>query len=75
MPYLANIDLPTNLRRLLPSHAQDIYRAAFNSAWQEYEDPSKRHDHASQEEVSSRVAWAAVKLKFEKRDGEWMSIE
>jgi cation transport regulator len=39
----------------LPEHGQDIYREAFNHAWQQYAgDPP-------QEELAHRVAWAAVK--------------
>ena len=51
MPYPSIQDLPENVRENLPKHAQEIYQAAFNNAWQEYQ-----HD----EERSHRVAWAAV---------------
>jgi cation transport regulator len=71
MPYSHNIDLPVNIRSLLPVHAQDIYRSAFNNAWKEYNLASKRRSNASQEEVSFRVAWAAVKSKYEKIGGRW----
>ncbi len=73
MPYPKNIDLPVNIRGILPDHAQEIFRSAFNSAWREYELASKRRDDESQEELSFRVAWAAVKSKYEKRGGRWMS--
>lgn len=66
MPYSQNADLPSNVTNVLPSHAQDIYREAFNSAWDEYEDPDKRRDDASQEEVAHRVAWQAIKKTYEK---------
>ncbi|MFP3707037.1 ChaB family protein [Paraburkholderia sp. SIMBA_009] len=33
MPYATNDDLPASVRNHLPSHAQDIFRAAFNHAW------------------------------------------
>jgi cation transport regulator len=53
MPYLTNDDLPIPVQRYLPEHGQDIFREAFNHAWQEYAgDPS-------QEEIAHRVAWAA----------------
>lgn len=57
MPYKNLTDLPDSVRDNLPHHAQEIYRAAFNSAWEEY-----NHD----EERAHRVAWAAVKQKYEK---------
>ena len=33
MPYAINADLPVLIRRDLPSHAQDIFREAFNHAY------------------------------------------
>lgn len=73
MPYKTDSDLPTSVRDALPKHAQDIYRAAFNSAWDEYSDASKRRGSESREEAAHRVAWAAVKDKYEKDDksGKW----
>ena len=64
MPYQNVSDLPPSVRDHLPKHAQEIYRAAFNSAWDEY-----KHD----EERAHRVAWAAVKEKYEKdeKSGDW----
>jgi len=32
MPYRSNTYLPPSARHHLPAHAQNIYRAAFNSA-------------------------------------------
>jgi cation transport regulator len=62
------------VRDNLPRHAQEIYKEAFNSGWQEYADPAARRDHASQEEVAHRVAWAAVKQKYEKDEqGRWVA--
>ena len=57
MPYKNLSDLPDSVKDNLPKHAQDIYRAAYNSAWNEYKDPDERRDDASREEVSHRVAW------------------
>ena len=33
MTYEQNSDLPKGVRNNLPAHAQDIYREAFNHAW------------------------------------------
>ena len=71
MPYKANKDLPENVTHVLPTHAQDIYREAFNHAWQEYADPAARRDNASQEETAHKVAWAAVKKKYKKIGDTW----
>ncbi len=73
MPYKTSSELPESVREHLPTHAQEIYRAAYNSAWTEYEDPHRRQGDESREEVSHKVAWAAVKEEYEKDDssGEW----
>jgi cation transport regulator len=60
VPYTHNSDLPDAVRLHLPAHAQDIYRKAFNAAWDEYRD---RADH---EGLAHRVAWAAVKKSIYK---------
>lgn len=63
MPYSSNSDLPDSVKDHLPDHAQDIFRAAFNHALDEYK---------GDEERGFRVAWAAVERDYEKgKDGEW----
>jgi cation transport regulator len=77
MPYETIKDLPDSVRENLPKHAQEIYLAAFNSAWEEYKDPKERRGKASREETAHKVAWAAVKDKYEKDDasGKWKAKE
>ena len=66
MPYRVNADLPPSVRGHLPEHAQDIFREAFNRAYAEHErDPR-------QEEAAFRIAWAAVKRRYEKFGDEWV---
>jgi cation transport regulator len=67
----ATKELPDSVKNSLPSHAQDIYREAFDSAWDEYQDPAKRRGYESLEEVAHKVAWAAVKKKYQKVGEEW----
>ncbi len=72
MPYKQNSELPDSVTNVLPAHAQDIYREAFDSAWDEYKEPKDRRGDSSREEVAHRVAWQAVKQKYEKGDdGKW----
>lgn len=72
MPYTSTSELPESVRNVLPAHAQDIYKEAFNSAYDEYKDKDERRDDASREEVAHRVAWGAVKKVYEKGDdGKW----
>jgi cation transport regulator len=63
MPYDNLSDLPDSVRNNLPEHAQEIYRAAYNSAEDQYGEESRAH----------RVAWSAVENKYEKNDkGNWV---
>lgn len=72
MPYDRLSDLPDSVRDHVPKHAQEIYKEAFNSAWQHYKDPDDRRGDATREETAHRVAWAAVKDKYAKGDdGQW----
>ena len=71
MPYHSANDLPDNVRNVLPKHAQEIYLAAFNNAWDEYKDPEERRGDANREETAHKVAWSAVKKEYEKRGDEW----
>ena len=72
MPYKTVSELPASVKNSLPKHAQETYLAAFNNAWEEYEDPTTRRGGASREEVAHKVAWAAVKLSYVKRDDKWV---
>jgi cation transport regulator len=63
VPYENLTDLPDSVRNNLPKHAQEIYRAAFNLAEDQYGEESRAH----------RVAWAAVEKKYEKNEnGDWV---
>ncbi|WP_439135621.1 ChaB family protein [Pseudomaricurvus sp.] len=72
MPYESLSDLPDSVRNVLPKHAQEIFQAAFNSAWNEYKDPGDRRGNDTREEVSFKVAWAAVKTKYTSDGDHWV---
>ena len=65
MPYRSKQELPDSVQHVLPAHAQEIYKEAFNSAWDQYKDKDERRDDASREETAH---WAAVKNSYEKGD-------
>lgn len=72
MPYKSKSELPESVRNVLPDHAQGIYKEAFNSAYEEYDKSEERRGNADREEVAHKVAWAAVKKKYEKgADDKW----
>jgi cation transport regulator len=63
MPYESLSDLPDSVRNNVPKHAQEIYRAAFNSSEEQYGEEDRAH----------RVAWSAVEQKYEKNEnGNWV---
>lgn len=71
MPYKDINDLPDSVTASLPKHAQEIYLAAYNNAWDEYKDAKDRRGNVSREETAHKVAWNAVKQKYEKDNGNW----
>ena len=73
MPYKKVSDLPDSVKNNLPKHAQEIYMEAYNSAWDEYDEPQARRSGTTHEETAHKVAWTAVKKKYEKNEktGEW----
>lgn len=72
MPYTTIEELPSSVKNHLPKHAQEIYKEAFNHAWDQYKDPSERREDASREETAHKVAWSAVKQKYEKSESDWI---
>lgn len=72
MPYKRIDQLPDSVRKNLPKHAQEIYKESYNSAEEGYRDPEKRREDGSLEETAHRVAWSAMKQKYEKKDGAWV---
>ncbi len=70
MPYSTTADLPPAVRRL-PPHAQEIFLAAFNNAWDTYAERGP----VAQEETAFRIAWAAVKKRYRKRGDIWVAKE
>ena len=68
MPYASIEDLPLSIRAHLPEHAQEIYLHAFNHAWIEYRDC----EPGRLEETAHRVAWSAVKRKYQKSGSHWI---
>lgn len=73
MPYDNIEELPGTVRGPLPEKAQEIFKEAFNDAWDRYEDPSRRKGGDSRETVAMKVAWSAVKNKYRKNeDGNWV---
>jgi cation transport regulator len=66
MPYDKMSELPDSVRENLPEGAQAIYVKAFKSAWDQYAAQDDR------EATAHKIAWSAVKQRYEKQDGGWV---
>jgi uncharacterized protein len=63
MPYKSTADLPPDVKKL-PAHGQDIFRKAFNSAYEQYDgDESRAH----------ATAWSAVRNVYKKQGSQWVA--
>jgi cation transport regulator len=72
MPYSKLNDLPDSVKDSLPRHGQEIYMEAFNNAFDQYKNPSKRRGSEDRETVAHKVAWSAVKQRYERSaQGDW----
>jgi cation transport regulator len=73
MPYKSINELDKSVRNVLPEHAQEIYKEAFNSAYDQYDQPSERRGDDDREETAHKVAWSAVKKAGYKKgdDDKW----
>jgi cation transport regulator len=72
-PYKTRDELPDPIKEHLPASAQEIYKDAFNNAWERFLDPAKLKYGGDRESASHRVAWYAVKKKYEKNaKGDWV---
>lgn len=73
MPYSSIAGLPDSVRDNLPRHAQEIYKEAFNHAYDEY----AARGAEERERTAHKVAWSAVKKKYKKDDasGAWHEAE
>ncbi len=70
MPFSSRNDLPKKVKDALRDvpHAQDMYKEAFNSAYDQYASAESREDDRTREETAHAVAWSAVKRVYEKGD-------
>ncbi len=72
MLYQSELELPRDVRDVLPSTAQAVYRKTYNQAWRAARVVSER-DRAL---AAHAAAWRQVKRSFTKNvEGEWVSCD
>lgn len=70
--YKTRAQLPKGVKDNLPAHAEEIYKEAYNSAYEQYDKASERRGDDSREVVAHKVAWAAVKKVYKKVGDKWV---
>jgi cation transport regulator len=67
MPYGSIDELPDTVKQV-PEHGKEIFRAAFNSAY----DSTCKDRGDNREQCAFSIAWSAVKQKYEQdKEGKW----
>jgi cation transport regulator len=62
MPYETVKQLPVTIRDVLPEEAKEIYRKAFNQAWEEYDRDARIG--LDQQGLAHQQAWMAVQHEY-----------
>jgi len=70
MPYASLADLPAPVKDALPKHGQEIFLAAFNSAYD-----GTCADREDRDACANAIAWSAVGQKYKKTDDKWVEIK
>jgi cation transport regulator len=69
MQYETVKQLPVTIRDTLPDKAQEIYRKAYNQAWEEFD--KEDHRGLNQQGLAHQQAWGAVKQEYVFDLDEW----
>ncbi len=51
MPYKTINELPESVQHVLPKHAQDIYKEAFDSAYKQYDKPKNAEEMRAEKKL------------------------
>jgi cation transport regulator len=62
MQYETVKELPATIRDVLPEKAKEIYRRAYNQAWEEYDKDARMG--LNQPGLAHQQAWMAVKQEY-----------
>jgi cation transport regulator len=62
MQYETVEQLPETIRDVLPEKAKELYRKAYNQAWEEYD--KEAHRGLDQQGLAHQQAWMAVKQEY-----------
>ena len=72
MQYETVKQLPIPIRDILPEKAKEIYRKAYNQAWEEFDKDA--HRGLNQQGLAHQQAWGAVKQEYVLDLDEWRRI-
>jgi cation transport regulator len=68
MSHATNAALPASVRRRLPEHAQDIFRASFDRVFAAHPGDPR------QQGAANGIAWAAVERSYVKLGNNWIEL-
>ncbi len=70
MLYQSELELPRDVRDVLPTAAQDLYRRTYNQTWR----AGRARAGRERDLAAHAAAWRQVKQSYVKNiDGEWVS--
>jgi len=70
MLYQSELELPRDVRDVLPSPALDLYRKTYNQTWR----VTRASDERDRDLAAHGAAWRRVKQAYAKNgEGEWVS--
>ena len=72
MRYETVKQLPATIRDVLPDKAKEIYRKAYNQAWEKF--AKEDHRGLNQQGLAHQQAWGAVKQEYVFDLDEWHRI-
>jgi cation transport regulator len=74
MPYNHIEELPSAMKKSLPTGAMEVYLTAYNQAWDTSTRAKEPRPGISPEQIAHRKAWVAVRDKYRKQGQEWVRI-
>ena len=67
-------ELPSAMKKNLPTGAMEVYLTAYNQAWNTSIRAKDHRTGTTLEEIAHRKAWEAVRDKYRKQGHEWVRI-
>ena len=67
-------NIPETLRQKLPGQALDVYKEAFQSAWDRYKVRKHRENRMTREQVAHSFALSQIENQFAMTEKGWKAV-